>query len=543
MKNNENRRDLSSRKTKQSAYAAKKIKTTDALFVIILALAVFVRIYRFGSLPDGVNQDEAYAGYEAWSLLNYGKDSFGYRFPVYFISWGSGMNVLNSYLMIPFIAVFGLKTWVIRMPQVIVAILSVIASYFIMKRLFDERAGLAAMLILAVAPWHVMLSRWGLESNLAPGFLIFGMYFFIKGMDRQAFYIASAAMYGLSLYCYAAIWPIVPFIVASEAAYAVYKKRMGINKYAVISFLVLLAMALPLILFMLVNLGVIGEIRLGFVSIPKLLYMRSGEFSLKAIPANLKNILDIMIKQTDGMITNVYRGYGIIYKITLVFFLFGLAMSFFRIVVSRKKSKIRKDAPQILLLVQFFAGFALTLFVSVNINRANSMMIPMILIAAYGIYELMEMAGTGIVATLTATAYLVLFANFAAGYFKSYNEDAGYAFCTGLGDAISFAMEYASDEMPKDYAIYVSPTASHSRVMFYSRIPVDEYIDTVVYNNYPSAYMSADSFGRFKMSFDAYSPDKDGVYVLDAGTDTSAFEKAGFKIERFGLYETAVPAR
>lgn len=65
-----------------------KINVTTVLFFIILAVGIFARVYKFGSLPGGINQDEAYAGYEAYSLLHYGKDSFGYSFPVYFISWG-----------------------------------------------------------------------------------------------------------------------------------------------------------------------------------------------------------------------------------------------------------------------------------------------------------------------------------------------------------------------------------------------------------------------------------------------------------------------
>lgn len=30
-----------------------------------------------------------------------GIDNRGYRFPVYFVAWGSGMSVLYSYLVIP----------------------------------------------------------------------------------------------------------------------------------------------------------------------------------------------------------------------------------------------------------------------------------------------------------------------------------------------------------------------------------------------------------------------------------------------------------
>ena len=99
-------------------------RTRRALFWLILAIGIFARVFRFGLVPGGINQDEAFAGYEAWALLNYGIDTAGYHNPVYLTAWGSGMNALESYLMMPFIALFGLKVWVIRLPQLIVSCMS-----------------------------------------------------------------------------------------------------------------------------------------------------------------------------------------------------------------------------------------------------------------------------------------------------------------------------------------------------------------------------------------------------------------------------------
>lgn len=510
----------------------------DLLFITIMILGVFVRVYKFGSVPEGINQDEAYAGYEAYSLLKYGKDSYGYSFPVYFIAWGSGMNVLESYFMMPFIAVFGLKTWVIRIPQLIMAVITLIVCYLIMKRLFNEKAGLLCMFILAVVPWHIMLSRWALESNLAPAFLMIGFYFFVKGMDKQIYYIISAIMYGLSLYAYATIWPFVPLIIFLEIIYAVYRKKIGINKYTVVSFIVLFVMALPLLLFLLVNKGYIDELKLGFISVPKLLYMRSGEISLQNIPDNFKNIWSIMINQTDGLVTNVYNDYGIFFKITLVLFVVGMFFIIFNTVKDIKK-RSNAEMPQLLLLIQFIGGFFLTLLVSVNINRANSIMIPIILIAVYGLYEVINLIGSNLVLWIVAIVYLILFANFTQAYFKNYNNDAGYAFSLGFEEAMEFAMNHASDSS----MIYVTPSVSQARVMFYSKIPVDEYINTVVYNNYPGAFVGTDSFGKFCMNFDIYNSiniDTEGIYILDTGTDISFLIQAGFEVQQYGYYIVAI---
>ena len=181
------------------------------LFCLILVFGSILRLMQLGKVPGGYQMDEAYGAFNAYSLFHSGIDSTGHSYPVYFESWGGGQNALNSYLMLPFMVFTGGKITplVVRLPQAIVAILSLVAVYFLMKEMVDEAAGLWAMLLLSVCPWHIMMSRWGLESNLAPGFLLFGLTFFVYGLKKPRLLILSALSYGLSLYCYATIWPVV----------------------------------------------------------------------------------------------------------------------------------------------------------------------------------------------------------------------------------------------------------------------------------------------------------------------------------------------
>lgn len=56
-----------------------------ALILFIAAVGIFIRLIEFTNVPSGFNQDEAFAAYEAYSLLNFGVDSYGYTNPVYFV--------------------------------------------------------------------------------------------------------------------------------------------------------------------------------------------------------------------------------------------------------------------------------------------------------------------------------------------------------------------------------------------------------------------------------------------------------------------------
>lgn len=57
------------------------------LFGVILAGAAILRLFRFGVLPFGVNQDEAMGAVDAWALTLYGTDRFGVSLPVHFSAW------------------------------------------------------------------------------------------------------------------------------------------------------------------------------------------------------------------------------------------------------------------------------------------------------------------------------------------------------------------------------------------------------------------------------------------------------------------------
>ena len=171
----------------------------NIIIIFIMILSIGTRLIGIGTYPGGINVDEAYSGYEAWSMMNYGTDSWGYHNPVYLTVWGSGMSVLNSILMMPFIKIGGLNTVTIRLPQVIIGCISVYVMYLLLKRIEDRKTALTGMILMAICPWHIMMSRWGLDCNLAPGFMLFAAYFYIKGLDKQSYLILSAVMWGLSL--------------------------------------------------------------------------------------------------------------------------------------------------------------------------------------------------------------------------------------------------------------------------------------------------------------------------------------------------------
>ena len=499
------------------------------IFFIILAVGIFVRCLRFGLVPAGLNQDEAFAGYEAYSLMNYGMDTAGYTNPVYLVAWGSGMNALESYLMMPFIAIFGLTPFAIRLPQVILGVASLFVVYLTGKKLYDTKTGLCAMAMLACCPWHIMLSRWGLESNLAPGMILIATYFLLEGADNSKFLIPSAIFYGLSLYAYAAVWIIMPFILAAEIGYLIYAKKIRFDVYTIISGVILFILALPLLLFVLVNLGVMGEIKTGFISIPKLLVFRSGEVSFENLAGKIGNLFDIITKQSDGLPWNYVDGYGFIGYVALLFSVFGLIVLIMD-VVRFYRNKGGRYCPGIMLFINFLFPFILGMLIYVNINRINILFLPMIILAGVGVARIRSN-----IAIAGVALYFCLFLFFfSRTYFTTYNESISYHFGYGLDQALAFADEHAS-------TVYLSGDIHYPRVLFYEKIPVTEFRDTVVYNNYPASFLSADSFTKYSYAANTDDPDAsiNAAYIIGDDRDLTALADQGYSLAEFGRYRVA----
>ena len=503
------------------------------LFAAFLIVGIAVRVWRFGQIPAGLNQDEAFAAYEAYSLLTTGLDTAGYPFPVYLTAWGSGMNALESYLMIPFLALFGPEVWAIRLPQLIVGIFSLVAVFDILKRTAGRWAGLCGMFLLAVCPWHILLSRWALESNLAPGFLLFGLCFFLWGLKDHRFFLLSALMYGFSLYCYAAIWPFVPLALLLQAGYALLCGQLRLRGrdglWLGLSALELFLLALPLLLFLLVNWGVLEEIRLPFLSVPKLLALRDGQFSLSTIPENAANLLNLLLKQSDGLPWNSPEGFGLFYYGTLPFFLVGAWRALRDAFAALRDGEPRFSgflaAP---LLAGLFQGLCLA---SANVNRANSLWPTVVLLSAAGVWTLCSRLGPrALVAPLIF--YAALFIRFTAYYFNGYAQDTQWAFFYGLEDAVDAALD-------REGEICITPNANYACVLFYSAQDPEEYRSTVAYTNYPSAFLSVGRFGRFRFRLDLILPDPSCVYIVNRSADGAALEAAGFSTERYGYYWVA----
>lgn len=432
-------------------------------FWVILLFAVVVRCIGFGSIPAGVNQDEAMAAVDGWALAQYGTDRFGVRLPVHFSAWQYGqMSVLLSYCMIPFIKLFGFNTVAVRLPALLISCGGVALVYLVGKKLFDGQFALAAMALTAVNPWHFMQSRWALDCNLFPHVFLLAFYLLLLGLEKRRFLYLSMVFFGLTFYCYGvAVYSVIPFL-AVYAAWCLWKKQLRVREI-LLCVLIFGAVAMPEILVMAINLFHWDTIETPLFTMsyfPE--SIRSNDilllnFSFAQLGRNILAAVRCCFLQTPDHLYNALPAFGPLYHLSIPFMTVGIP-GFTRKLFREKD--LGKKAHMLALWGFLIMGVwvGATTF-EVNVNRINIIFYPLIFLCAYGLRmtgrffsERMggKILGPGFRLMATA-AYAVCFVLFLNTYFTSFREAIKTYFNVDFLEAVKQA-----DDMEEYERLYIT---------------------------------------------------------------------------------------
>lgn len=184
-------------------------KKSKVIFIAISILAFILRFFNLGIAPPSLNWDEVSHGYTSYSLLKTGQDQWGQPWPIFnFRAYGDYPTTANIYLTIPFIQLFGLNSFSIRLPHAIFSFLFCISIYFLTQNLFKNRTlSLLSFFISAIIPWSIFPGRGVFQSNISQLFLTLGLLYFLKRKP------ISLLFFGLSMYSYHNTRIIIPLLL------------------------------------------------------------------------------------------------------------------------------------------------------------------------------------------------------------------------------------------------------------------------------------------------------------------------------------------
>lgn len=513
------------------------------LLVLVLLVAVFLRFFLFPAVPAGVNQDEADAGYEAYSLLHHGTDKWGNKWPAYFISWGSGQNVLESYLDIPVVAAGGLNRVTIRIIPALCGVLSVLLLYLVL-RLADECLALLGSFMLAVFPWAVLSSRLGVESNILPFFILFGIWAFIysyRSYHRRYLIPLSLVPFALALYAYVVAVFVIPALIVGLLV--LYRREVLACKVeALISLAVMAVLSIPIGLFLLVNL-VLHHVPSALAhlpfSVPLLLVSRLAQNDDGGLQTMaLSNIHFITSGFVDGEPWSNMGGYVPAF-VYLPLALLACALVF------RAGDRISK-----VFATWFLASFLIGLTTPLNDVRGNSLMIPLVALAAVALVAIIRELRTSEAQILAVRFVLVLIgvysAVFFAEYFPSYNTHYGYAaYNVGFPATLTEAKQLAAPG--ENIYVTQSVNLNYVYVLYYLRSDSGDFQEHAQYTPFPGLGYSVVRYRNYY--FTPNSPElrlKSYVYILKDGDSlvcarmVNAFNEGGWRV---GTCEVAAASR
>ena len=459
----------------------------------VIVLASFLRLNQLNTLP-ALNADEAAIGYNVYSLINTGRDEHGHIWPIHFESFGDWKPGLFFYVVLPFVKLFGLNEWAIRIPGAVLGVGTVWLVYLLVGELFSAKNfKLLASFLLAISPWHIHFSRGAWEVNAGTFFIVLGVWAFLRWTnvkDRKWLFICIFALVA-SLYTYHAARIVIPLLVLGMLT--IYRSQI-LNKSRIMALGILVGVIL---MFPLVRdlLGPAGVARAGGVSIfadlgiiERINQQRGEHGNISSFGAAIfhNKVMNYSLEffnnwgehfwgqflflSGDEIERNKIPEIGQLYLFQLPLLIFGLFL------IARKP---RGWGLIVWWLIVAPTAAALT-FQSPHSLRSHNMVIPLTIISAYGMFGVLGWLGKIKQKQFLVTCYLLLvtiiFWDFSR-YLHQYYVHMAKEYPSSSQYAVKELVSYVSENYDKYPVFAVTDRYDQPYILFlfYMKYPPDKF--------------------------------------------------------------------
>lgn len=211
----------------------------DLFLSALLVVSLVFRGALTPSVPPELFGDEVDVGYQAFSLLNTGKDLYGQQLPWYIHSLSEWRMPLAIYAAVPTIALFGNTEIGVRGPQIVFGSLAPVIVFLLVYELRKNRKIAAfSAIALSCMPWHIHYSRAAFEVVIMLDLLLVATLVFIKKK-----YILSVIFFALAMYTYSTAIIFTPLIMT----FLVILQRMRFNPKTLFSLALFIFLLVPLV--------------------------------------------------------------------------------------------------------------------------------------------------------------------------------------------------------------------------------------------------------------------------------------------------------
>lgn len=506
-----------------------KIKKEYLILGIITILATFLRFYQLGITPPSLTWDEHAFGYNAWTIANYAKDEWGNLFPITFRSFNVYQQPIHIYILVPFVLLFGLNDFIVRLPFALFGVFNVLLVYFLAKQILRNNTfAFSSAFVFAISPISVHFSRIAHEANVALFFFLLGLLFFLKALGSKGkLFLLAFLFFGISLISYQSA-KIIIFLVLSFI-FIIYFKELLKDKVGVLKGLLVFCLFLVLHILDPQLLGLARANQTAFSDSD--LEKTEGYNAVKELP------LSSAYRQTESkilkrafIVTNQYISHFSIDYLLLKGnpnprlaiqesgeFLpldgFFLIIGFITMIITKSKR---------LAIVLFWAAISplpsSLVKESPHAARAMFMMGSFHLIIGFGIYIFLRLFKEVKIKTLAVIfiigVYLYLTFTTYNNYFKEFNKQYAIDFQYGMKEIARFIKEH-----PDFNEVYITDRRSQPYIfiLYNLNYPLYSYLRGVKFNTGEEKnYSLVHSFDKFIFKWDVLgsTPDWGKLYIL-----------------------------
>ncbi len=384
----------------------------------------------------------------------------------------------------PFVKFIGLNAWAVRIPGAILGVLSILFIYLLTKELFgNKKISVISALFLAISPWHIHFSRGGWEVNSATSLIILGVWLLIRAAKRSSVFSFSLGVTALilSMYTYHSARIIAPLLGIGIVVFF-WKDIIKNLKPLLIALGIGIVLALPLArdLFSSNTLSRVAGVGL---------FADQGPINrINEQRGEHLNVTSLFGKA----IHNKYVNYGLKFASNWASHYHGLFLFVSGDVIQRNAvpetgEMLLFDAIFIAVgLVAIFSNFkrgwkftiywlliapiasALT-FQSPNALRAQNMVVPLVIISAFGLTRIIEWLGKKKVATIKIGGFVVLlllvvwnFLRYEHLYWVHMSKEYPYSSQYGVEELVNYISENGS----KYNKIYITDKYDQPYILF-----------------------------------------------------------------------------
>ncbi|MFS8158650.1 MAG: ArnT family glycosyltransferase [Candidatus Roizmanbacteria bacterium] len=388
-----------------------------------------IMAYKLGKIPYGIFCDEAKIGLVASEVIRNNFNNFVN--PLFYHHFDYLLGALPVYATLPFIKLFGLSEFSVRLPSLIFSILSLVLIYFILEKLKSSYS-LIIVLFFSVTPIFFHISRINFGHLPSYFFLLLGYYLYLCGKETRSIIqvILAGVMFGIAAYGYSGFVISVPLIVFGILVGELFKNKLMIGKYKYVALLIFILsiMYIPLIVFISSNHDYTKRLRDKNTGSAKLISIEKIQIMMRNYPKYYSP--DFLFKTAtidsgEFISRHSVRGNGIFLPISAVLLLFaGIAF-----IIDADKQRVKYlpflilfllyPLPDLLTTKDGMPPYSFSIFTTIYF-------LPFL--CAYGLQFLLKSVSKNVVTKAIILSILIIFATTqSAELLRNYNEYSLYS--------------------------------------------------------------------------------------------------------------------